>query len=126
MRSLKVRIIIVIIGALLLLWSLLIQPLINRGTIAITISNNTSRNYVITRINDQEKNQVVESGKIVVFDYKVTGEGSIVIHLDDPAEKDIEQLLVPRASEKSWGSVLLTLSEKDYKITVKVRNRVIG
>ena len=69
MRKKYGRIAVFVLGCVLAVWGMIIYPILNRGSVAVSFSNTTDMAFTINRINDQSVDALLEAGGSATVDY---------------------------------------------------------
>lgn len=124
MRKKYGRIAVFVVGCLLAVWGMIIYPILNRGTITVSVTNQTDYSYVLLRINDQQVNEVLEPRGMVDVDFVITQSGPITAYLETEAGEVLERVLTegltPSVTTENYGRVLLTVKEKKGVLELNV------
>ena len=106
------------------LWGMIIYPILNRGSIAFSFSNNTDYTYTVIRINEQPVNEVLEAGGSLTVKYPIPQEEQITVYLSSESgelyEKEVTGDLNKTVSPENYGRVLVTIKEKKGNIELSV------
>ena len=128
MKKKQARIVIFVVGCLLAVWGMVIYPMLHRGTIAVSVTNQTSDTYTLVRINDQAVGKSVEPGSMVEVDYLITEEGTITAYLEtedgEPLERLLTEGVTPTVTKENYGRVLLTLKEKNGTLELSLMSNI--
>ena len=124
MRKKYGRIAVFVVGCLLAVWGLIIYPILNRGTITVSVTNQTDSSYVLLRLNDQQVNEVLEPNGMVDVDFVITEPGPITAYLETEAGEVLERVLTEglttSVTAENYGRVLLTVKEKKGVLELNV------
>ena len=124
MRKKYGRIAVFVLGCLLAVWGMIIYPILNRGSIAFSFSNNTDYTYTVIRINEQSVNEVLEAGGSLTVKYPIPQEEQITVYLSSESgelyEKEVTGDLNKTVSPENYGRVLVTIKEKKGNIELSV------
>ena len=128
MRKKYGRIAVFILGCVLAVWGIIIYPILNRGSIAFSFSNNTDQGFTVVAINDQTIGQQLEPGGSFAVDYLIARQEKLVIHLASDAggifEKEVTDELNKTVSPENYGRVLVTIKEKKGTIELSVLKNI--
>lgn len=128
MRKKYGRIAVFVLGCVLAVWGMIIYPILNRGSVAVSFSNNTDMAFTINRINDQSVDALLEAGCSATVDYFIQGEEAIVVYLQDEmgtsyvqeVTDDFTGLVTP----ENYGRALVTIKEKKGEIQISILNNI--
>lgn len=128
MRKKYGRIAVFVLGCVLAVWGIIIYPILNKGSIAISFSNTTDMAFTVLRINDQIVDLPLEAGGSATVKYHIQGEETIVAYLRDEMGTDYAQEVTDSFSglvnPENYGRALVTLKEKKGEIQIKVLNNI--
>lgn len=128
MRKKYGRIAVFVLGCVLAVWGIIIYPILNKGSIAISFSNTTDMAFTVLRINDQIVDLPLEAGGSATVKYYIQGEETIVAYLRDEMGTDYAQEVTDSFSglvnPENYGRALVTLKEKKGEIQIKVLNNI--
>ena len=128
MRKKYGRIAVFVLGCVLAVWGIIIYPILNKGSIAISFSNTTDMAFTVLRINDQIVDLPLEAGGSATVKYYIQGEETIVAYLRDEMGTDYAQEVADSFSglvnPENYGRALVTLKEKKGEIQIKVLNNI--
>lgn len=128
MRKKYGRIAVFVLGCVLAVWGIIIYPILNKGSIAISFSNTTDMAFTVLRINDQIVDLPLEEGGSATVKYYIQGEETIVAYLRDEMGTDYAQEVTDSFSglvnPENYGRALVTLKEKKGEIQIKVLNNI--
>ena len=124
MRKKYGRIAVFVVGCLFAIWGIILYPMLNRGTITVSVTNQTDYSYVLLRINDQQVNEVLEPKGMLDVDFVITEPGPVTAYLENEAGEVLERVLTEglttSVSPENYGRVLLTVKEKKGELELKV------
>lgn len=110
------------------LWGMIIYPILNRGSVAVSFSNTTDMAFTIVKINEQDVDFLLEAGGSTTMDYDIQGEERIVVSLRDEIGTEYTQEVTDSFSglvnPENYGRALVTLKEKKGEIQIKVLNNI--
>lgn len=116
MKKKNARILVFVLACLLAVWGMVIYPMLHRGTLSVSVGNDTDRTFTLVRINDQEVNLVVEPGNTATVKYTITEDAALTAYFVDQHGATVERLLTegitPLATTESYGRVMVTIKEK--------------
>ena len=128
MRKKYGRIAVFFLGCVLAVWGMIIYPILNRGSVAISFSNTTDMAFAILRINDQSADCFLEAGGSVTVTYFIQGEETIVAYLLDEMGTEYVQEVTDDFSglvtPENYGRALVTIKEKKGSIQISVLNNI--
>lgn len=128
MRKKYGRIAVFVLGCILAVWGIIIYPILNKGSIAISLSNTTDMAFTVLRINDQPVDLHLEAGGSAAVKYYIQGEETIVAYLRDEMGTNYAQEVTDSFSgpvnPENYGRALVTLKEKKGEIQIKVLNNI--
>lgn len=124
MRKKYGRIAVFVVGCLLAVWGMIIYPILNRGTITVSVTNQTDSGYTLLRINDQQVEEILEPDGMVDVDYVIVEEGPVTAYLENESGEVLERVLTEglttSVTQDNYGRVLLTIKEKKGQLELKV------
>ena len=124
MRKKYGRIAVFVVGCLLAVWGMIIYPMLNRGTITVSVTNQTDSAYTILRLNDQQVNELLEPSGMVDVDFVIVEEGPVTAYLENESGEVLERVLTEglttSVNQDNYGRVLLTIKEKKGQLELKV------
>ena len=124
MRKKYGRIAVFVVGCLLAVWGMIIYPILNRGTITVSVTNQTDSTYTLLRINDQQVEEILEPDGMVDVDYVIVEEGPVTAYLENESGEVLERVLTEglttSVTQDNYGRVLLTIKEKKGQLELKV------
>lgn len=124
MRKKYGRIAVFVVGCLLAVWGMIIYPILNRGTITVSVTNQTENTYTLLRINDQRVNEVLEPNGMVDVDFVITEPGPMTAYLETETGEELERVLTEglttSVTSENYGRVLLTVKEKKGVLELNV------
>lgn len=124
MRKKYGRIAVFVVGCLFAIWGILLYPMLNRGTITVSVTNQTDSGYTLLRINDQQVEEILEPDGMVDVDYVIVGEGPVTAYLENESGEVLERVLTEglttSVTQDNYGRVLLTIKEKKGQLELKV------
>ena len=128
MRKKYGRIAVFVLGCVLAVWGMIIYPILNRGSVAVSFSNNTDMAFTILRINDQIADQFLEAGGSATVKYLIQGEETIVVYLQDEMGTEYVQEVTDDfsglVSPGNYGRALVTIKEKKGEIQITILNNI--
>lgn len=124
MRKKYGRIAVFVVGCLLAVWGMIIYPILNRGTITVSVTNQTDSGYTLLRINDQQVEEILEPDGMVDVDFVIVEEGPVTAYLENESGEVLERVLTEglttSVTQDNYGRVLLTIKEKKGQLELKV------
>ena len=124
MRKKYGRIAVFVVGCLLAVWGMIIYPILNRGTITVSVTNQTDSGYTLLRINDQQVKEILEPDGMVDVDFVIVEEGPVTAYLENESGEVLERVLTEglttSVTQDNYGRVLLTIKEKKGQLELKV------
>ena len=124
MRKKYGRIAVFVVGCLLAVWGMIIYPILNRGTITVSVTNQTDFSYTLLRINDQQVEEILEPDGMVDVDFVITEAGPVTAYLENESGEVLERVLTEglttSVTQDNYGRVLLTIKEKKGQLELKV------
>ena len=118
------RIAVFVVGCILAVWGLFIYPVLNRGTITVSVTNQTEHTYTLLRINDQQVGEILEPDGMVDVDFIITEPGPVTAWLEtengEVLERVLTEGLTTSVTTENYGRVLLTVKEKKGELELKV------
>lgn len=124
MRKKYGRIAVFVVGCILAVWGLFIYPVLNRGTITVSVTNQTEHTYTLLRINDQQVGEILEPDGMVDVDFIITEPGPVTAWLEtengEVLERVLTEGLTTSVTTENYGRVLLTVKEKKGELELKV------
>ena len=124
MRKKYGRIAVFAVGCLLAVWGMIIYPILNRGTITVSVTNQTDSTYTLLRINDQQVEEILEPDGMVDVDFVIVEEGPVTAYLENESGEVLERVLTEglttSVTQDNYGRVLLTIKEKKGQLELKV------
>ena len=128
MRKKYGRIAVFVLGCVLAVWGMIIYPILNRGSVAVSFSNNTDMAFTILRINDQSADYFLEAGGSATVKYLIQGEETIVVYLQDEMGTEYIQEVTDNFSgmvtPENYGRALVTIKEKKGNIELSILNNI--
>ena len=128
MRKKYGRIAVFVVGCLFAIWGILLYPMLNRGTITVSVTNQTDSGYTLLRINDQQVEEILEPDGMVDVDYVIVGEGPVTAYLENESGEVLERVLTEglttSVTQDNYGRVLLTIKEKKGQLELKVIDNI--
>lgn len=128
MRKKYGRIAVFVLGCVLAVWGMIIYPILNRGSVAISFSNTTDMAFTILRINDQSADHFLEAGGSTTIKYFIQGEETIVAYLQDEMGTEYVQEVTDDFSglvtPENYGRALVTIKEKKGNIELSILNNI--
>ena len=128
MRKKYGRIAVFVVGCLLAVWGMIIYPILNRGTITVSVTNQTDSGYTLLRINDQQVEEILEPDGMVDVDYVIVEEGPVTAYLENESGEVLERVLTEglttSVTRDNYGRVLLTIKEKKGQLELKVISNI--
>lgn len=124
MRKKYGRIAVFVVGCLFAIWGILLYPMLNRGTITVSVTNQTDSGYTLLRINDQQVEEILEPDGMVDVDFVIVEEGPVTAYLENESGEVLERVLTEglttSVTQDNYGRVLLTIKEKKGQLELKV------
>ena len=124
MRKKYGRIAVFVVGCLFAIWGIILYPMLNRGTITVSVTNQTDYSYVLLRINDQQVGEILEPDGMVDVDFVITEPGPVTAWLEtengEVLERVLTEGLTTSVTTENYGRVLLTVKEKNGELELKV------
>ena len=124
MRKKYGRIAVFVVGCILAVWGMIIYPMLNRGIITVSVTNQTDAAYKLLRINDQQVNEILEPDGMVDVDFVITEDGPLTAYLEAEGGEVLERVLTEglttSVSSENYGRVLLTVKEKKGQLELNV------
>jgi len=124
MRKKYGRIAVFVVGCLFAIWGIILYPMLNRGTITVSVTNQTDYSYVLLRINDQQVNEVLEPKGMLDVDFVITESGPVTAYLENEDGEVLERVLTEglttSVTSNNYGRVLLTVKEKKGVLELNV------
>ena len=124
MRKKYGRIAVFVVGCILAVWGMIIYPILNRGTITVSVTNQTDSSYTLLRINDQQVHELLEPNGMVDVDFVILEEGPITAYLENESGEVLERVLTEglttSVTQENYGRVLLTVKEKKGNLELNV------
>ena len=124
MRKKYGRIAVFVVGCLFAIWGIILYPMLNRGTITVSVTNQTENTYTLLRINDQQVNEILEPDGMVDVDFVIQESGPVTAYLETEDGQVLERVLTEglttSVSSENYGRVLLTVKEKKGDLELKV------
>lgn len=124
MRKKYGRIAVFVVGCLFAIWGILLYPMLNRGTITVSVTNQTDASYTLLRINDQQVEEILEPDGMVDVDFVIAEAGPVTAYLETEAGEVLERVLTEglttSVTRENYGRVLLTIKEKKGQLELKV------
>ena len=124
MRKKYGRIAVFVVGCLLAVWGMIIYPILNRGTITVSVTNQTDVSYTLLRINDQTVNEELEPNGMLDVDFVITKEGPLTAYLETESGEVLERILTEglttSVTPENYGRILLTVKEKKGTLVLDV------
>ena len=128
MRKKYGRIAVFVVGCLLAVWGMIIYPMLNRGTITVSVTNQTDSAYTILRLNDQQVNELLEPSGMVEVDFVITEPGPVTAYLETETGEVLERVLTEglttSVTPENYGRVLLTVKEKKGQLELNVISNI--
>lgn len=128
MRKKYGRIAVFVLGCVLAVWGMIIYPILNRGSVAVSFSNTTDMAFTINRINDQSVDALLEAGGSATVKYFIQGEEPIVAYLRDEMGTEYIQEVTDDfsglVSPENYGRALVTIKEKKGEIQISILNNI--
>jgi len=124
MRKKYGRIAVFAVGCLFAVWGIILYPMLNRGTITVSVTNQTEHTYTLLRINDQQVGEILEPDGMVDVDFVITEPGPVTAWLEtengEVLERVLTEGLTTSVTTENYGRVLLTVKEKNGELELKV------
>ena len=124
MRKKYGRIAVFVVGCLFAIWGILLYPMLNRGTITVSVTSQTDFSYTLLRINDQQVEEILEPDGMVDVDFVIVEEGPVTAYLENESGEVLERVLTEglttSVTQENYGRVLLTIKEKKGQLELKV------
>ena len=124
MRKKYGRIAVFVVGCILAVWGMIIYPMLNRGIITVSVTNQTDAAYKLLRINDQPVNEWLEADGMVDVDFVITEPGPVTAYLETEGGEVLERILTEglttSVTPENYGRVLLTVKEKKGQLELNV------
>lgn len=124
MRKKYGRIAVFVVGCILAVWGMIIYPILNRGTITVSITNQTDHSYALLRINDQQVGEILEPRGMLDVDFVITEPGPVTAYLEkedgEVLERVLTEGLTTSVTSNNYGRVLLTVKEKKGVLELNV------
>ena len=128
MRKKYGRIAVFVVGCILAVWGMIIYPILNRGTLTVSFTNQTDDSYTVVRINDQQVNELLEPNGMLDVDFIIAGEGPVTAYLENADGEVLERVLTEglttSVTPNNYGRVLLTVKEKKGILELKVISNI--
>jgi len=128
MRKKYGRIAVFFLGCVLAVWGMIIYPILNRGSVAVSFSNTTDMAFTIVKINEQSVDYLLEAGGSTTVDYFIQEEETIVVYLLDEMGTEYIQEVTDDFSgpvnPENYGRALVTIKEKKGQIQLSVLNNI--
>lgn len=128
MRKKYGRIAVFAVGCILAVWGMIIYPILNRGTLTVSFTNQTDSSYIVLRLNDQQVNEILEPNGMLDVDYLITGEGPVTAYLENAEGEVLERVLTEglttSVTPNNYGRVLLTVKEKKGILELNVISNI--
>ena len=128
MRKKYGRIAVFVVGCLLAAWGMIIYPILNRGTITVSVTNQTDSGYTLLRINDQQVEEILEPDGMVDVDFVIVEEGPVTAYLENESGEVLERVLTEglttSVTPENYGRVLLTVKEKKGQLELNVISNI--
>ena len=128
MRKKYGKIAVFVLGCVLAVWGMIIYPILNRGSITFSFSNNTDYAFTVIRINDLPVDQTMDAGGSLSIKYPIPQEERITVYLSsesgDLYEKEVTGDLNKTVSPENYGRVLVTVKEKKGNIELAVMKNI--
>lgn len=128
MRKKYGRIAVFILGCVLAVWGMIIYPILNRGSVAVSFSNTTDMAFTIVKINEQGVDFLLEAGGSTTIDYFIQEKETIAVYLLDEMGTEYIQEVTDDFSgpvnPENYGRALVTIKEKKGQIQLSVLNNI--
>ena len=128
MRKKYGRIAVFVVGCILAVWGMILYPILNRGTLIVSFTNQTDSSYTVLRLNDQQVNEILEPNGMLDVDFLITGEGPVTAYLETESGEVLERVLTEglttSVTPNNYGRVLLTVKEKKGILELKVISNI--
>ena len=107
---------------------MIIYPILNRGSVAVSFSNTTDMAFTIVKINEQSVDCLLEAGGSTTIDYFIQEEETIAVYLLDEMGTEYLQEVTDDFSgpgnPENYGRALVTIKEKKGQIQLSVLNNI--
>ena len=128
MRKKYGRIAVFVVGCILAVWGMILYPILNRGTLIVSFTNQTDSSYTVLRLNDQQVNELLEPNGMLDVDFVITGEGPVTAYLESESGEVLERVLTEglttSVTPNNYGRVLLTVKEKKGVLELNVISNI--
>lgn len=128
MRKKYGRIAVFVVGCILAVWGMILYPILNRGTLIVSFTNQTDSSYTVLRLNDQQVNELLEPNGMLDVDFVITREGPVTAYLESESgevlERELTEGLTTSVTPNNYGRVLLTVKEKKGVLELKVISNI--
>ena len=128
MRKKYGRIAVFVVGCILAVWGMILYPILNRGTLIVSFTNQTDSSYTVLRLNDQQVNELLEPNGMLDVDFVITGEGPVTAYLESESGEVLERVLTEglttSVTPNHYGRVLLTVKEKKGVLELNVISNI--
>ena len=128
MRKKYGRIAVFVLGCILAVWGMVIYPMLHRGTITVSVTNQSEETCTLLRINDQQINEVLEPNDMLDAEYIITESGTLTAYVETEGGEVLERLLTEGITSSvtpdNYGRVLLTIKEKDGALELSMISNI--
>lgn len=128
MRKKYGRIAVFVLGCILAVWGMVIYPMLHRGTITVSVTNQSEETCTLLRINDQQINEMLEPNDMLDVEYIITESGTLTAYVETEGGEVLERLLTegitPSVTPDNYGRVLLTIKEKDGTLELSMISNI--
>lgn len=128
MRKKYGRIAVFVLGCILAVWGMVIYPMLHRGTITVSVTNQSEETCTLLRINDQQINEMLEPNDMLDVEYIITESGTLTAYVKTEGGEVLERLLTegitPSVTPDNYGRVLLTIKEKDGALELSMISNI--
>lgn len=128
MRKKYGRIAVFVLGCILAVWGMVIYPMLHRGTITVSVTNQSEETCTLLRINDQQINEMLEPNDMLDVEYIITESGTLTAYVETEGGEVLERLLTegitPSVTPDNYGRVLLTIKEKDGALELSMISNI--
>lgn len=128
MRKKYGRIAVFVLGCILAVWGMVIYPMLHRGTITVSVTNQSEETCTLLRINDQQIDEMLEPNDMLDVEYIITESGTLTAYVETEGGEVLERLLTegitPSVTPDNYGRVLLTIKEKDGALELSMISNI--
>lgn len=128
MRKKYGRIAVFVLGCILAVWGMVIYPMLHRGTITVSVTNQSEETCTLLRINDQQIDEMLEPNDMLDVEYIITESGTLTAYVKTEGGEVLERLLTegitPSVTPDNYGRVLLTIKEKDGALELSMISNI--